>query len=86
MRAIARVLEADHRVHGTTFARDAAMLAVQAKAHLRLGELHKLNVGNLKTRVLKDGSRILTIAATMEKVHGTRSVPIRDPIVPLAVV
>ena len=77
--AIARVLEDDNRVRGFTFRRDAGMLALQAKGHLRLRELYNLNVGHLKTRILKNGRRILTVSVTMTKVNGSRSVPIGAP-------
>jgi hypothetical protein len=55
--AIARVLEDDNRVHGITFRRDAAMLALQAKASLRLSELHNLNVGHLIRKRRGEGTQ-----------------------------
>ena len=77
--AIARVLEDDNRVRGFTFRRDAGMLALQAKGHLRLRELYNLNVGHLKTRILKNGRRILTVSVTMTKVNGRSFSPDRSP-------
>ena len=75
---VARILQADGRVRGDTLARDAALLAFDACVHARLGELHQLDVKDIRSRMVS-GKSLLSVTLRMTKTGRDRIVPISDP-------
>lgn len=75
---VARILQADGRVRGDTLARDAALLAFDACVHARLGELHQLDVKDIRSR-MERGKSFLSVTLRMTKTGRDRIIPINDP-------
>ena len=75
--AFSKVLSEGGFLHSESLSRDAAILALNAKLHARLGELFRLNVGDVRHRVIAD-KPALSITVRMTKVHRDRIVPIQD--------
>jgi hypothetical protein len=70
--AIARISISGGNTWGHTLARDAAMLASEAEATLRLGGIDRLNAGDIRYCKTKDGRIYLEVDVTMRKVHRDR--------------
>jgi hypothetical protein len=76
--AIARISISVGNTWGHTLARDAAMLAFEAEATLRLGEIDRLNAGDIRACKTTDGRIYLEVDVTMRKVHRDRIARIFD--------
>ena len=77
--AISRVLGDNGRRRGLTLSRDAGLLAFEAEAALRLGEIRRANVGDVRRQCTPAGKPFLEVDVKMTKVHRDRIARIFDP-------